>query len=102
MNWPEDSLLEIARRRERLIARAGAQRVAIAGIVRDVEAPAAIADRALAVARFLRLHPVLSAAAVAAAAAALQRPRVLLLAGRALAVWRLWRTVSSLSSRRSA
>lgn len=102
MNWPEDSLIEIARRRERLIVRAGAQRAAIAGTVRELEAPAAIADRALSVARFLRLHPVLTAAAVATAAVALQRPGVLSLAGRALAVWRLWRTVAVWSSRHSA
>ena len=94
MNWPENRLIEIAGRRERLIARAGAQRAAIAGTVHELEAPAAIADRALGVARFLRLHPLLTAAAVAAAAMALRRPRVLLLAGRAVAVWRLWRTVS--------
>jgi len=87
MNWPEDSLIEIARRRERLIARAGAQRAAIAGTVHELEAPAAVADRALGVARFLRLHPLLTAVA-------LRRPGVLSLAGRAVAIWRLWRTVS--------
>ena len=94
MNRSEDSLIEIARRRERLIARAGAQRAAIAGTYHELEAPAAIADRALGVARFLRLHPLLTAAAVAAAAVALRRPGVLSLAGRAVAIWRLWRTVS--------
>lgn len=102
MNWPEDSLLEIARRRARLLARASAQRAAIAGAVHELEAPAAIADRALSVARFMRLHPVVSAAAAATAALALQRPGVLSFAGRALAVWRLWRTVASVSSRRAA
>ena len=102
MNWPEDRLIEIARLRERLIARAGAQRAAIAGTVHELEAPAAVADRALGVARFLRLHPLLTAAAVAAAAVALRRPGVLSLAGRAVAVWRLWRIVSVWSSRPSA
>ena len=102
MNRSEDSLIEIARRRERLIARAGAQRAAIAGTYHELEAPAAIADRALGVARFLRAHPLLTAAGAAVAAVALRRPGVLLLAGRALAVWRLWRTVSVWSSRRSA
>jgi len=102
MNRPGDSLIEIARRRERLIARAGAQRAAIAGTFHELEAPAAIVDRALGVACFLRSHPLLTAAAVAAAAVALRRPGVLSLAGRAVAVWRLWRTVSVWSSRLSA
>jgi hypothetical protein len=104
MNWPEDRLIEIARRREELIARAGAQRASVAGIFDELEAPAAIADRALGVVRFLRLHPVSTAVAVAAAAVVLRRQgqEVLSLAGRAVAVWRLWRTVSEWSSRLSA
>lgn len=102
MNWSADSLMEISRRRERLITRAGDERAAIAGTFHELEAPIAIADRALAVARFLRSHPVLAAAAVAAAAVALRRRGVVSLAGRALAVWRVWRTVSAWSSRRSA
>lgn len=102
MNWPEDSLIEIARRRERLIARASAQRAAIAGTFHELEAPAAIADRALGVVRFLRLHPLVTAAAVAAAALALREQGVLSLAGRVVAVWRLWRSVSVWSSRLSA
>ena len=102
MNWPEDSLIKIARRRERLVARAGAQRAAIAGTFLELQEPAAIADHALGAVRFLRAHPLLTAAGAAVAAVALRRPGVLLLAGRALAVWRLWRTVSVWSSRRSA
>jgi hypothetical protein len=102
MNRSEDSLIAIARRRERLVARAGAHRAAIAGTFFELQEPAAIADRALGVARFLRAHPLLTAAGVAVAAVALRRPGVLTLAGRALAVWRLWRTISVRSSRRSA
>ncbi len=102
MNRSEESLIAIARRRERLIARAGAQRAAIAGTFHELEEPAAIADRALGVVRFLRSHPLLTAAAVAVAAVALRRPGVLSLAGRALAAWRLWRTISARSSRPSA
>jgi hypothetical protein len=102
MNRSEDSLIAIARRRERLVARAGAHRAAIAGTFFELQEPAAIADRALGVARFLRAHPLLTAAGVAVAAVALRRPGVLTLAGRALAVWRLWRTISVRLSRRSA
>ena len=97
MNRSGNSLIEIARRRERLVARAGAQRAAIAGTFHELEEPAAIADRALGVARFMRAHPLLTAAVFAVAAVALRRPRVLSLAGRAVAVWRLWRTISERS-----
>jgi len=94
MNRSGDSQIEIARRRERLIARAGAHRAAIAGTFYELQEPAAIADHALRVVRFLRAHPLLTAAGVAVAVVALRRPGVLSLAGRALAIWRLWRTVS--------
>jgi len=102
MNWPEDSLIEITRRRERLIVRAGAQRTAIAGTFQELETPIAMGDRALEGVRFLRSHPVLVAAAVMAATVVLRSRVAVSLAGRALAVWRLWRTVTAWSSRRSA
>jgi hypothetical protein len=101
MNWAADGMLEIARRRERLVARAGAQRAAIAGTFQELETPIAMGDRALEVVRFLRSHPVLAAAAVMAATVVLRSRVAVSLAGRALAVWRLWRTVSAWSSRRS-
>lgn len=101
MNWATNGLLEITRRRERLIARAGAQRAAIAGTIQELETPIAMGDRALDVVRFLRSHPVLAATAVMAATVVLRSRVAVSLAGRALAVWRLWRTVSAWSSRRS-
>lgn len=97
MNTTE-RLIELARRKERLIARAAAQRTAIAGTFREWRTPIAVADRALAVARFFRSHPVLLAAAVAAAVAL--RGRTLVgLAGRSFAAWRVWRTLSTWSAR---
>jgi hypothetical protein len=98
MRSTQEFLLEIARRKERLSARAQAQRQALAGTVHDLRQPMAVADRALSIARFLRAHPVFVAAVVTAAVAALVafRGRGLAgLAGRALSAWRLWRMVSS-------
>ncbi len=93
-----ERLIELARLKERLIARAALQRAAIAGTFREWRVPISVADQALSVARFFRAHPVLLAAAVTAVAAL--RGRTLIgLAGRGLAVWRLWRTVSTWSGR---
>lgn len=89
-----DDLIEIARRKERLIARCAAQREGIAGAVRELRQPIAIADRVYSTALFLRAHPVLVVAA-AAAVVALRRRNLLALAGRGLAVWRVWRVVSA-------
>ena len=97
-----NNLIEIAQRRERLIARAAAQRAVIAVTFRELESPAAIADSALGMVRFLRLHPLLTAVGVTVAAVALRRQGVLSLTGRAVVVWRLWRTVSAWWSRLSA
>jgi hypothetical protein len=103
MSSTQEALLDIARRKERLSARAQAQRQALAGAVHDLREPIGIADRALGIARFLRAHPVLVAAAVTAAVTALVvfRGRGLAgLAGRALSAWRLWRVVSAWSAGR--
>jgi hypothetical protein len=91
-------LVEIARRKERLIARCAAQRVALAGTVQDLKGPIALLDRALAAGRFVRSHPLLLAAAVAAAVALRQRAPVGL-AARALAAWRLWRALAGWAQR---
>jgi len=95
MTSTQDLLIDIARRKERLSARSQLQRAAIAGSFHELRAPIGIIDRVLGVARFLRAHPVLVAAAVAAAF--VFRGRGLSgLAARAFSAWRLWRTVSAL------
>ncbi|HXF67268.1 MAG TPA: YqjK family protein [Burkholderiales bacterium] len=96
-----ERLIELARRKERLIARAAAQRAEIAAILRRWQAPLEVADRALAVARFLRAHPLLVAAA-AAAVVTLGRRRLLGLAGRGLAAWRLLRALRGWAAKLSA
>ncbi|MBI1965239.1 MAG: hypothetical protein HYV99_06340 [Betaproteobacteria bacterium] len=89
-----ERLIELARRKERLIARAAAQRAAVAATIREWRAPIAVADQAFGIVRFFRSHPVLLAAAVAAIAAL--RGRTLIgLAGRGYTAWRVWRATSS-------
>ena len=83
-------LIELIRRRERLLVRAEMQRAELAGIVRQWQTPIAVADRAIAVAQTLKKHPVLLALPLAALAA--WRPRQLTAwAGRAWLMWRIWR-----------
>lgn len=90
----QQRLIEIARRKERLSARAQAQRASIASDFGALQGPIRLADRAVDIARFLRAHPL--AVAIAAACVVVLRGRGLTgLAGRALTAWRLWRTFSA-------
>lgn len=83
-------LIELIRRRERLLARAEAQRGELAGIVQHWQVPLVVADRALTVAQALKNHPVLLVLPFAVLVA--WRPRNLTAwAGRAWFVWRFWR-----------
>lgn len=88
-----DDLIEIARRRERLIAHCAAQRVAIAEVFHELRQPLAVVERAVAVTRFLRAHPVV-VAAVVAGLIVFRRRSLLGLLTRGLAVWRTWKAVA--------
>jgi glutathione S-transferase len=88
-----DDLIEIARRKERLIARCEAQRGAIAAAFHDLRHPISIVERALAVTRFLRAHPVV-VAVVVAGLIVFRRRSVLGVLTRGIAVWRAWRAVA--------
>jgi hypothetical protein len=95
MTRTRDQLVDIARRKERLIARAEAQRAALRMNFRQLQGPIVVVDRGLEIARFLRAHPLLVAAFVGAFT--VFRGRGLLsIAGRALSAWRLWRSLSAL------
>jgi hypothetical protein len=85
-------LLELARRKERLIIRAGEQRAEVAAALRRWEKPVSVLDRGIAAVHFLKEHPLL-AAGVFGAAMALGRRRLLIWAGRGLIAWRAWRAV---------
>ena len=98
MSPNQDRLIEIARRKERLIARAEAQRAAIGETIRLLRRPIGVVDRGLEVVRFLQAHPMLVASAVAILAV-FRRRSVVSLAGSLLTAWRLWRLVSAWSAR---
>ena len=97
MSRIQDQLIEIARRKERLIARTGLQRVAIGANFRQLAGPIGVVDRGLEFVRFLRGHPLLVTALIAAVVA-FRRRGLVTLAGRALSVWRIWRSVSAWSA----
>lgn len=89
-----EPLIELARHKERLIARAGQQRTAIVAAFRRWEKPAAAIDRGIAVAHFLRAHPLLLAAGLAVAAV-LGRRNLMRWLGRGLVAWRTWRSLGA-------
>ena len=98
MRRTRDQLIEITRRKERLIARSESQRAAVGESLAHLRGPIGIVDRGLEIARFLRGHPLLVVAA-AAAAVAFRRRGVGSIIGGLLTTWRLWRSISALSSR---
>lgn len=88
-------LHEIRSKRARLIAQADAQRDALAAATAGCRGAFALADRGIAAARWLRLHPYVIAAA--ALVLVLMRPqRVLKWTTRGLALWRGWRFVAGM------
>jgi hypothetical protein len=81
---------EIMRRRGELLAKIAAQRAQVAEIGAHWQAPLALADKGLVVARFLRSKPMLVAGAVA-----LFVIRRRGLAGMVATGWRIWRLYKS-------
>ncbi len=85
-------LAELERKRAVLVARAAEQRASLAAAFVPLQGPAALADRGVQVARFLKRYPAILAAIVAVTA--LLRPRRAWKWGRrAFVVWRMWRNV---------
>ena len=83
-------LIELIRRRERLLVRAERQRDELAGIVRHWQIPITVVDQAITVTRALKEHPFLLALPLATLAA--WRPRQLTVwAGRLWLMWRVGR-----------
>jgi hypothetical protein len=91
-----DSLVDIARRRERLIARAALQRDTVAVACRTLERPAALIDRGVGAVMYLKAHPLLLAAGVLAVTL-LGRRNLAAWAGRGWVLWRAWRSFSAWS-----
>lgn len=88
-----EEIIELTRRKERLIATAAAQRAGLASAFRELRGPIAAVDRVAAATRFLRSHPVLVAVLVAALVV-YRRRGVIGLATRAVAAWRMWRVMA--------
>ncbi|HEX6004502.1 MAG TPA: YqjK family protein [Burkholderiales bacterium] len=87
-----ERLNAVARRKANLIVACARHRARLGRELADLRVPIAAADRAIASIRFLRSHPV-GVALVIATLAVLGRRHVLRWSGRALLVWRGWRTV---------
>lgn len=96
-----ERMIDVARRKERLLARCEGHRLVIAQAYRRWEEPVRVIDHAWAVVHFLRLHPAVLAVAVAAAMV-LGRRHLFTWAGRGLVAWRAWRMVSGWLRRFSA
>jgi hypothetical protein len=99
MMFPE-RLGELAQKRAELIVRCARQRRTLADELEILQTPAAALYRAMAATRFLRAHP-LAVAVVGGVLAVLGRRRLLRWTGRALMVWRGWRTLQTLLRRLS-
>jgi hypothetical protein len=87
-----DKLIRLAERRERLVAQAAAQRIALAQNIEPWRVPLALADQGLTALRFIKSHPVwiLGGAALLAAL----RPRS---AGKWLRRgWVTWQIINKL------
>ncbi len=76
--------------RERLLARCAAQRDDLAALSQELEGPLKLADRAVAGVRYVREHPLLLGAAVAALAVVQQRG-LWKWARRGFVAWRAYR-----------
>ena len=85
-------LMDIARRKERLVAQSRNQRLALGAGIRRLEGPIEMADRGLDAARFIRAHSV-AVAALLGALIVFRRRSLLSLAGTVFSAWRLWRAL---------
>lgn len=84
-------LIELIRRRERLLVRTEMQRTEIAGAVRQWRVPIAALDRAVAFVHTIKTHPALLVLPLAALLVIKPR-RLAGWGGKAWMAWRLWRS----------
>ena len=85
-------LIDIMRKRERLLARCDTQRAELAALARPWEGPFRIADRAVAGINYLRDHPVVLGVAVALLVV-IQRRSLWAWVRRGFALWRAYRAL---------
>jgi hypothetical protein len=96
-----DRLIEVARRKESLIAASARQRAMLAAELRAWQKPIGMIDRGIAATRFLKAHPALVAAGVVVAGV-LGRRSLLRWVGRGVVVWRSWRALQTVVRRLNA
>jgi hypothetical protein len=87
-------LIDIMRRRERLLARCAAQRTELTTIARQWEGPLQVADRALAGINYLRSHPVILGV-LAALLVVIQRRGLWGWVRRGFVLWRAYRALGN-------
>ena len=97
----DDRRIDVALRKERLLARCDDQRIVIAQAYRRWQAPMRIVDRGWAAARFLRAHPIVLAVGVAVAMV-IGRRSLFTWIGRGVVAWRTWRSLAGWLRRFSA
>ena len=86
-------LIDVARRKERLLARIAQQREALAADCRVLVRPAALVDRGVEALVFVKSHPLLAGLAAAVIAVASRR-RLAAWVGRGWVLWRAWRALA--------
>lgn len=84
------TLIQLAERRERLVAQAEAQRMALAHHIEPWRIPLALADQGLVALRFMKRHPIWVAGGVALLAA-LRPGRVMPWLRRGWVTWQMLR-----------
>lgn len=87
-------MIDIMRKRERLLARCAAQRAELTAIARQWQGPLEIADRALAAVNYLRSHPVILGV-LAALVVVIQRRGLWGWVRRGFVLWRAWRALGN-------
>ena len=91
-----DPMIEIMRRRERLLARCDAQRAELTALAQRWEGPLKIADRAVAAIKYLRDHPLVLGAAVTLLVV-VQRRGLWSWVRRGFMLWRTYRALGKAS-----
>lgn len=91
-----DSMFKLMQNRSKLLAKIAAQRGQMTEIEAEWRAPLALADRGVAVVRFLRCHPLLVSGAMAIIL--FHRRSMTGMTGLMWGVWRTWKSYRDFTS----
>jgi hypothetical protein len=92
-----EKMIELMERRDKLLARVATQREELADIGTQLHGPLSLADKGVAVARFLRFHPLLIAGV--AALFLFRRRNVADLIWVGWSAWKVLRDLTSISAK---